>query len=58
MSTATALETRMNFLFEEWSEPYTRYGEVNTAEEKFIIVQETLQSSSLCELAGKGGAWL
>ena len=49
---------RMNFLFEEWSEPYIWYGEVNTAEEKFIVVQEALQSSSLCELAGKGGAWL
>ncbi|MEK9196339.1 MAG: hypothetical protein AAB914_03140 [Patescibacteria group bacterium] len=56
--TAIALKTRMYFLFEEWNEPYLQYGEVNTAEEKFILVQEALQSSSLCELAGKGGAWL
>lgn len=52
------LETRMNFLFEKWSEPYMRYGEVNLAKEKFIVAQEPLWSSPDCSgLAGKGGVY-
>ncbi|MEK7626403.1 MAG: hypothetical protein AAB423_03590 [Patescibacteria group bacterium] len=58
MITATALETRMNFLFEKQTELYQQYSEGSISKEKFIVVQEALQSSSLCELAGKGGAWL
>lgn len=52
------LETRMDFLFEKWNEPYIRYGEVNLGKEKFIVGQEPLQSSLLCKLAGKGGVCL
>ena len=58
MITATALETRMNFLFKKQTELYQQYSEGSISKEKFIVVQEGLQSSSLCELAGKGGAWL
>ncbi len=55
MTIAYTLETRMNFLFEKWNEPYEWYGKVDLAEEKLIVVQELLQSSLLCKLAGKGG---
>lgn len=53
------LETRMDFLFEKWNEPYVWYGEVNLGKEKFIVGQEPLQSSPDCSgLAGKGGVCL
>ncbi len=56
--TAPTLESRMNFLIEKRRKPYIRYGKVSIGKEKFIIDQETLQSSLLCKLAGKGGVWL
>ena len=31
------LEIKKPFLFEEWSEPYLQYGEVNTGKEKDFL---------------------
>ncbi|OGL30405.1 hypothetical protein A3F37_00835 [Candidatus Saccharibacteria bacterium RIFCSPHIGHO2_12_FULL_41_12] len=55
---AFTLEALVAFLFEKCNELYMRYCEVNLAKEKVARVQESLQSSWLCQVAGKGGVKL
>ena len=54
--TTYAIVAKTNFLFEEWSESYIQYDEVNTTEEKLVLDQEQLWTSGLSSLAERCGA--
>ncbi len=51
-----ALEHRTPFLFEEWTEPYTRYSEKNTAGKNGVMCQDFPRCGRLRLTAGGKGA--
>jgi len=49
------LGAKSPLFFEEWNQPYIRYGAVNTAEEKGDLAQEHIWSFWLCQKAERCG---